>query len=66
MPKVVDVDSSKPPTRTPFGRLPILPGKTLVQRSFPMSISSGPYTLVKLTEMTDRLKNRVINNVDTW
>lgn len=66
MPKVIDVDSSKPPTRTPFGRLPMLPGKTLVQRSFPMSISAGPYTLVKHTEMTDKLKNRVINNVDTW
>ncbi|KAF9299869.1 hypothetical protein BG003_003533, partial [Podila horticola] len=31
-----------------------------------MSISAGPYTLVKHTEMTDNLKNRVINNVDTW
>ncbi|KAG0315738.1 hypothetical protein BG000_005091 [Podila horticola] len=66
MPKVVDVDSSKPPTRTPFGRLPMPPSKTLVQRSFPMSISAGPYTLVKHTEMTDKLNNRVINNVDTW
>ncbi|KAF9370385.1 hypothetical protein CPB97_002779 [Podila verticillata] len=66
MPKVIDVDSSKPPTRTPFGRLPMLPGKTLVERSFLMSISAGPYTLVKHTEMTDKLKNCVINNVDTW
>ncbi|KAG0313196.1 hypothetical protein BG000_005970, partial [Podila horticola] len=64
--KVMDVDSSNPPTRTPFGMLPMLPGKTLVQRSFPMSISARPYTLVKHTEITDKLKNRVINSVDTW
>ncbi|KAG0009307.1 hypothetical protein BGZ81_003510 [Podila clonocystis] len=66
MPKVIDIDSSKPPTRTPFSRLTMLPGKTLVERSFPMSISAGPYTLIKHMEMTDKLKSRVINNVDTW
>ncbi|KFH69306.1 hypothetical protein MVEG_04121 [Podila verticillata NRRL 6337] len=66
MPKVIDVDSSKPLVRTPFSRLPMLPGKTLMERSFPMNISAGPSTLVKYTEMTDKLKNRVINNVDTW
>ncbi|KAF9371711.1 hypothetical protein CPC16_002893 [Podila verticillata] len=66
MSKVIDFDSSKPLARTPFGRLCMLPGKTLVEGSFLMNTSAGPSTLIKHTEMTDKLKNCVINNVDTW
>ncbi|KFH64823.1 hypothetical protein MVEG_09553 [Podila verticillata NRRL 6337] len=64
MPKVIDVDSSKLLARTPFGRLPMLYGKTLVERSFPMNISAGPFTLVKHTEGVAAAIEMLVTTID--